>query len=682
MNVPLEWLRELVEVEADDEEIAHRLTMAGLEVEEIVRGPHGAAFNIYVTPNRPDCLSVLGVARDVAALYDVPLKPIAIEVAESDEPACDHISIEIPDPDLCPRYCGRVMRNVKIGPSPEWMQNRLEAAGVRPINNVVDCTNYVLLELGHPPHAFDLTKIGGRKIVVRRARPGETIRTIDQVERQLAGEMLVIADERVPVAVGGVMGGYDTEVSDSTSDLLLEFAYFDPGSIRRTSRALGLATEASYRFERRVDYANTPRAADRAAQLIRQTAGGEILKGIVDANYTEPWSRTIALRPARIEWLLGCAVPDSDAVRILRNLGMEVGEPSGGSMMVSVPSFRPDIEREPDLIEEVARIVGYDKVPTALPGTISRVGRKTFDVMLDRAKELLRGRGLSEVLTHTLTSAGKSFGGVGAWHGDLVPLTNPVSLEYSHIRNSLIPGLLDVVRDNTSHGTHDIQVFEAGRVGLADGRAAVGRKRLAALLTGPLFESSWDQKTKEVGFFHAKGVLDDLLSWAGLGGVELAAAEGALFEPGGCARIRAGGRDLGVIGRIRPEVAKELRAQDPIFVFEIDFDDVVEMAPRDREIAAPSRFPPVLRDLCVVVDEPVTHRCVEGAIRSVGGDLVESVALFDLYRGEQVGAGKKSMAYTIRFRSRDETLTDERVDGIMARIRDRLSQAFAAVFRA
>jgi phenylalanyl-tRNA synthetase beta chain len=682
MNVPIEWLRELVEIDVDDEELARQLTMAGLEVEEIVHGPHGATLSIYVTPNRPDCLSVLGVARDVAALYDVPLKPIDSSVEESEEEASSAISIEILDPDLCPRYCGRVMRGVKIGPSPQWMQSRLAAAGIRPINNVVDCTNYVLLELGHPPHAFDLRKIGGGKIIVRRARAGEVIVSIDQVERQLAPDMLVIADQNVPVAVAGVMGGYASEVSDSTTDLLLEFAYFHPPSIRRTSKALGMATEASFRFERRVDYVNTPRAADRAAQLIQQTAGGEILRGIVDADYTQPWSRQIALRPARIDGLLGMHVPEERAVHILRNLGMEVTESGPGSFLVSVPSFRADIEREPDLIEEVARIVGYDQVPIALPGCISGVGRKTFDVMLDRAKEVLCGRGLTEVVTHSLTSSAKAFAGIPAWEGELVALANPVSAEYSHLRNSLIPGLIEVLRENISHGTHDVQVFEAGRVGIRQGASVQERKRLAALFCGALYESNWDGTAREVGFYDAKGVLADLLQWAGLEPPELLSQDRPLFAPGRSARIRAKGRDLGVLGEVRSEVAKELRARSPIYLFEIDFDDVVALAPRDRQIAAPSRFPPVLRDLCVVVDEPVSHQEVEGMIRSVGGEIVESVALFDLYRGGQAGAGKKSMAYTIRFRSPEETLTDEGVDLVVEQIRRALADKLSASFRA
>jgi phenylalanyl-tRNA synthetase beta chain len=684
VEVPLEWLSDYVNIEIGAEELAERLTMLGLEVEETVRGPYGAVFSIYVTPNRGDCLSIRGIARETAALLSCPLKQKDYTPLESSQTAASRVKIEIEDSGLCPRYCGRVIEGVQVAPSPAWMQDRLSACGLRPINNLVDVTNYVMLELGQPLHAFDLDKLSGHRIIVRRARPLEKIVTIDGEERKLDASMLVIADERKAVAVAGVMGGKETEVSIGTNRVLIESAVFDPASVRRTSRNLALASESSMRFERRVDPETTPLAAEMAAKLIAETAGGEVCSGIVDCNYIENVQTTVRLRPARVSELLGIDLAKEEIALALRRL--QLGVTGDGPFQVTIPHFRPDIEREADLIEEVARLVGYDRVPTALPAAPSSAGKKLFDRMLDRAKELLRGLGLSEVHTHSLTWQGEKVGSVAAWDDALVALRNPMLSDQTHVRSSLLPGLVKIAIQSASHGAPAMRLFDCGWVhkpiGAPDSGEVASKKSVAGLICGPPWEYGRSAGLEGIdGFSHTKGLLEALFDGLGLRGAVFEPGSAHLLQLGRTAKITVDSETIGALGSLHPELSSELRSRDRAYAFELDFDKIAALARREIVYALPPKYPAAERDLCVVAQTETTNAQIQRVIEESGGDILESVALFDVFTSAQIGEGKRSLAYTLRFRSPEKTLTDDEVDAALEKIRESLRDTIGASFR-
>ena len=710
MLIPVHWLNEFVQTDASPEELAERLTATGNEIEEIRESENGPVFSLKLTPNRSDMLSMVGIAREVAALYEQPFRAPEMQLPVGGPPEPD-VRVEVTAPDLCPRYVGRVIRGVKLGPSPEWLQARLTAAGMRPISNVVDVTNYVMWELGQPLHAFDLDRLEEHRILVRRAEPGSTLTLIDGTEVRLQPDQLVIADGKGPVAVAGVMGGRDTEVSDATVNLLLEAAYFDPVSVRRTSKRIGVATAASYRFERGVDPNGTRRAADRACQLITELAGGSVSESVWDVYPAPIACREISFRPARCRELLGIAITDSNAQEYLERLGLVIGSdepplhnpgnatppPNARQLIwrVLAPTARPDLSIEEDLIEEVGRLYGYDRLPETLPAGATGAGSLSAHERLTRlAREQLLAQGLFEAVTNTLLSrtllANSRLGLSPAWPVDrtasAVPLRNPLSEEASVLRPSLLPGLLQAAEHNLRHGTTDIFFFEVGYGNAwTEGEGPQYRLLLAGLMLGSRSARTWNEapgaRPTPTDFFAARGAIEALVAALGLEPITATRAEHPAFHPGRSAWIEAHGARLGLVGELHPEVAAALDLPRGVYVFELDGDLLRSLAGERRRYAPPSRFPRALRDLAVVVDRTVESAAIEQVLREELSAWARTIRLFDVYSGPPLPEDRISLAYSLELGAEDRTLTDAEVEERLTAARERLRTELGAEFR-
>jgi phenylalanyl-tRNA synthetase beta chain len=648
-------------------------------------------LELEVTPNRPDIMGVYGVARDLHAATGAPLAedPTARDAEpRGDDTAEDLVSVEI-DPEVCLRFTARVFEDVTIGPSPLWLKQRLLAAGQRPISNVVDITNYVMLCTAQPLHAFDLDRVRGSRIVVRRAAPGETMTTLDGVEREFSSEAALVCDAEGPSGIAGIMGGQISEVSDATTRVLMEAATWVGPNIMRTSKALGLRTEASARFEKQLHPEQAIGAQRLAARLMVELCGARLVQGTVDAYPSPVVPRSVALRLARMEKLLGEEIEASRAVEILGRLGFA---PSldDGRVSVAVPPWRDsDVQREADLIEEVARIHGLDKLPTTLPARRAAVGRLTDSQRLRRRLEdLLRDRGLDECISYSFTSP-RALAALRLGEAEPLRLDNPLSEEQSVLRLLLLPGLLDAARHNAAHGRAGVGLFESAHVyepaGSLDGDGAGspgGRTpaseahHLAALLT-QASPGGWRTPERPADFFAAKALLEGVLQVSALDW-SLRPEARPFLHPGRAASVvsaprdGSSGRDIGWVGELHPLVAQAWDLDLPAAGFEIDL-DALGPAPTERYRDVTS-FPAVLQDIAVVVAEEVSAAAVVDAVRAGGGELLAEVAIFDLYRGEQVGEGRKSLALRLEFRAADRTLTDSEVAGLRAAIEQRLAK--------
>ncbi|MBI2842088.1 MAG: phenylalanine--tRNA ligase subunit beta [Armatimonadetes bacterium] len=695
MRVPVEWLSEYVEIKSPIDELAERLTMAGLEVEEIaavspaelVRSGgvedqmDSRVLITKVTPNRGDWLSMIGVAREASAATGCAFSVPEPRPKTAGPQAADFIKISISDPDLCRRYVGMVIRKVTIKQSPDWMKNRLVRAGMRPINNIVDITNYVMLEFGQPLHAFDYDLLAGREIIVRRARGEETITSIDGVERFLMPDMLVIADGDRAVAIAGVMGGADSEVGPGAQHILLESANFDPVSIRRTSKALGMVTESSYRFERNVDVGITDVAARRAAELMAELAGGEIAEGIVDVfpGKTEP--RMIDVAGERVNRLLGTNLEVSNVVAYLHALRIpaKLGD---DRISVTVPTFRPDIEREADVVEEVARVYGYENIGTTLP-TAPIQGRDS-DVggFVERLRGILMACGMQEVLTHSLTDP-LSVEITGLKDQSLA-VRNPLSEDASELRAMLAPNLLQVIVRNQAVGIRDIAVFEIGKVYRRSPEGEICEFRSAsAAVVGSQWASAWNfnKESLAADFYLVKGALESLLDRLDMKEVSFDTLDHPLLHPTRAARVMAAGGEIGILGEVSPEVRERLDIRGRPCIFEVDVEKLMPLVPESVGYEALPRFPALYRHLAVVLSHDVPYADVRRAVFESGGAIVEDIDLLDVYTGPQVGEDERSLTLSIVFRSKDRTLTDEEMSEILDSIKSRLASEFGAKFR-
>lgn len=696
MQVPLEWLKQYVPVEASAEEVGARLTMGGLEVESIETSPIGPVLDVYVTPNRGDCLSLLGVGRELAALYNVPLNMPLPPPSQAGGPAAEQTSVVVEEPLLCPRYAARLVRDVTVGPSPKWLQDRLEAAGQRPINNVVDVTNYVMLELGQPLHAFDLHRLKEERIVVRRARQSETITTLDGVVRSLTPDILVIADAERAVAVAGVMGGAESEVSETTTNLLLESAHFDALSVRRTSRALGLRTEASYRFERVVDPDGVARALDRACELLTDIGRAVVISGRVDVAQEPTRLKRIKLRVVRAAQLLGCHITPDIARNCLTRLGLRVvEEDEEGTLDVEIPTFRTDLTQEEDLVEEVGRIYGYENLPETLPaGIITGGGDSKEGRLLTRIRIALAGIGLQEIVTHSLTAP--SFFDTPEDAMRRVPIRNALSAEVSGLRRSLLPNLIEIARHNVARGTSIGGLFEIGRVWQSEGEAeeAIPREYLAVagLFVGSLTSPDWQRGGKTVvsDFYTARGAVERLLADLHIDSAEFVTWKSALqapsaapqFHPGRTALISLGGlAPIGVVGELHPRLAAGLPFRDRVYLWEVAVEGLAAAMPSEGLRFQPmSRFPAVSRDIAPRVAVEVPFAAVEEAIEQGGTALLEEMRLTDVFVGAPLPEGTKSLTLSFTFRSNSGTLTDAEVNEALATIRALLEARCGATF--
>jgi phenylalanyl-tRNA synthetase beta chain len=643
-------------------------------------------LDLEVTPNRPDCLGLLGVAREVAALTGAPVAEPATDYPEADPPAATHAAVEIRDPDLCPRYCASVITGLRIGPSPPWLQARLGAAGVRPINSVVDVTNYVMLEFGQPLHAFDLARIGGRRIVVRRAAPGESLVTLDGVPRPLAFDMLVIADASQPVAVAGVMGGRASEVAPETTTVLLESANFLAASIRRTCRALRLRTEASLRFDKGLAPELALPALRRATRLIVELAGGRAARGILDAYPGQRPPRVLAITPAEVERLLGLALDVGTIRATLERLAFRC-EADGEGLRVTVPSHRTDVAIPADLVEEVARLIGYDLVPaTPLRGAMpARVPQPRLELS-ERLRDLLVGCGLQEVITYSLV--GERVLGRFAADGSGRPapalrLANPMTRDQAVLRTTLRGSVLACAAEARRAEEAGQALFEIGRVYLPrPGELPLEPERLAVLLWGARAPRGWAAPRGVYDFYDLKGLLHEVFERLLLSGVAWEPAADACLHPGRSARILGGGCLLGQAGEVHPEVAAAFDLPQGVCLAEVDCEVLAGLVPRDGLRVAPlPRFPGVRRDLALIVRDAVPAGALAEAIREVGGALLARAELFDLFRGAPLAPGEVSVGFALLFQSPARTLTDEEVDLLQAGIVRRLADRFGARLR-
>jgi len=626
-------------------------------------GLSDVVLEVAVTPNRPDCLSILGLAREVAALLGRPLRLPPVEVPETGEPIEAVAKVTILDPVHCPRYAARLVEEVTVKPSPFWLRRRLALSGLRAINNLVDVTNYVLLEQGQPLHAFDFDRLAGGEIVVRLARPQEkTFLTLDGQERPLTPDTLLICDREEPVALAGVMGGLASEVTPGTRRVLIESAYFHPPGIRRTSKRLGLSTEASYRFERGVDPDGVIRALERAAALMAELAGGRVRRGRLDV-YPTPIARPrLRLRLSRTNQILGTSLGTEEVEEALKALHLPVVALDQENLVVQVPSHRGDLEREIDLIEEVARLKGYEAIPVTLPGGSTAVPGAPPEVQVRQSlRRLLVGMGFFEAVTY-------SFQPERLWRllppeSEPLRLANPLSEEQAVMRTSLVPGLLEAVKKNVQRQAARVRLFEIAPSFHPVPGEELPRERLWAVgvLYGTREEESWHGTAQAVDFFDVKGVVENLLEGLGIPEAEYTPAGIPPYLRYG-ARVAAGGRDLGFLGEVGAEILEALDLEEPVFVFQLEVAALASLAQRFPLYIPLPRYPAVYRDVALVVDKSVPAAAVAAALYRLGRPWLEEARLFDVYAGEQIPPGKRSLAFHLVYRDPGRTLTDEAVD--------------------
>ena len=645
-------------------------------------GTSDTVLDCEITPNRADCLSMIGIAREVGAIYDrdfhVDLPAIA---AESGTPTTETVSVELIDEGLCDRYVARVVRDVKVGPSPEWLVQRLNSCGIRTHNNVVDITNYVMMLTGQPLHAFDLNafeeKGGKRTVAVRAAREGEVFRTLDDVERTLSAGMGLIATGEAgatPVALAGVMGGMESEVTDATVDVLVESACFNAGRTSHTSRDLALISDASIRFERQVDETGCVDVANIACALIEQLAGGKVAPGCVDVYPAPKQLAPISLRLSRVHELCGAAIEPAFIEMALTRLGCSVeaeGEGDARVFAVMPATFRPDLTREIDLIEEVLRLWGMDRVEATIPAAKNHIGGLTREQQLTRkVGQILRACGLNETMNFSFAAPGdlERIGMTDEGRGCPVEIMNPLVAEQTEMRRSLIPGLLQSVEYNIKHSTANVQLYEIGTLffGRENASAPKERESVAGVLSGSMGDVTWNYKPMPLRFFDGKGVVEELLSQLRTPKVRFRPADGddyAFLQPGRGAEVLSGGTVLGWVGEIHPDARDVYGIDIPVVAFELNLEALIKGAGAQEAYREFSQFPSVEHDLAIVVDDDVTCEDLERRLRSAGGKLLVGVRLFDVYRDPvRVGVGKKSMAFALTYRADDHTLTSEEVE--------------------
>ena len=646
-------------------------------------------LTVEPTPNRGDLLSVLGVARELAAAKGLKLKMPEIKLKEEPTVIEEKADVVIEDYVGCPRYVARLVEDVKIGPSPEWMKKRLEASGVRAIANVVDVTNYVMLELGQPLHAFDFEFLRKQKIVVRRAHDNEKFITLDGSERILTREVLLICDGLGPVAVAGIMGGLNSEVKETTKSILIESAFFDPVVIRRGSAYLGLPTEASRRFERRVDPVATHVAADRAAQLMAETAGAKILKGRLDAHEKILHPAAVRFRLNQVKRHLGFDVEKKDVIEYFKRLDLKVEDQSDAELLVTPPGFRGDLDKEIDLIEEVARLYGFEKINPEMPGfkmePLRRSGKET---LRKRLRLKLSHLGFCEVINYNF-SCEKDLDALRLDEKDprrnAVKVANPLADSQSHLRTSLVPGLIQNLAFNLSRQQSSIKIFEFNKIFFPAEKAGDilnEKEMLAGLIAREEVQSLWDLSCPEGGFYEAKQLAESVLAELNFPGARIEPAfDVPYFLPGKTAKIVLGKERAGGVGEIDPRVLKSFEVDTQAFAFEFDFEILLKYQRRLTRAEIPARFPASYRDISFTVDEEVAHQQVVIAVNQLKSELISELRLFDIYRGEKLPAGKKSMAYRIWYQSRERTLTDDEINALHARVASKLKEKFGAELR-
>lgn len=647
-------------------------------------------IDIDLTPNRADCLSMIGIAREVAALYDTHISLPLVDLEEGEEDVGDKIRVSIESPEFCPRYSARYVSDITIQPSPLWMRRRLELAGVRPINNVVDVTNYILLEWGQPMHAFDYSLLDEGRIIVKTASSDDGFYTLDDKERVLNEETLMICDSSQYIAIGGIMGGLNTEVMETTTAVLLESAYFDPRNISRTSKKLGLKTEASLRFEKGINPETIIPALNRAARLIVQLAGGKIARGIVDVYPTPiPQPPQIEIKPAKVNRILGINISPKKMANYLNRLGISAELKDNEKLVATIPNHRGDLKEQIDLVEEIARIHGYDHIPVTLPPM--KVAEEEGPLYFDQENEirfLLADNGFSEVITYSFIAPQNI-------KNLLIPeehpfqryisISNPLSREQSIMRTSLIPGLLMTAFENYNHKNMNLKLFEVGKTFYKKGEDSIPDEKimLGGLIGGLRNSESWNFSQEETDFYDIKGVVENIFQTLFIKGITFQSDNSIPYlHPGISSRILIDNRSVGFLGEVNPHVLDNFGISKKIFIFEIDFGEIIYyFNKKDRTAEHLPKFPPVYRDLALIVDKEVESKTMEDVIYGSKVRYLDELTVFDVYEGEPISAGKKSLAYRLKFQAPDKSLTDEEVNLLYEKILNHLSKKMRVELR-
>ena len=687
MRISYNWLKNYIDINLPPEKLAGIFTMAGIGVESVEKTADDSIFELEITANRPDWLSVVGVARELSAITGKKLKvPVVTHSTHNAVPACQQagrrstISIKIEDKKLCPRYTARIIKNVRVGDSPAWLKARLEAMGLRSVNNIVDITNFCLFETGEPMHAFDLGKIKGAEIIIRRAKDKEKITTIDGAEKVLSASDLVIADSERPVAIAGVMGGLNTEVNYSTKDILLEAANFNPISIRRTARALGISTESSYRFERRVDPENVYYSSDRAALLIKELCGGDIGE-FIDLGDKKIPSRTVNLRYEKLNKVLGMNINASAAKKILNSLGLKLKSSSSKKISLAIPGFRNDLNNEIDLIEEVSRIYGYDKIPLTIPAISEQAETVSFEMAASgKIRSSLIGLGVDEIMTYSLV--GKSALESAMIDTDKATrIKNPLTSEQELMRPSLIIGMLNSILWNINRKTKNLKLFELGNIYIKESDDKfTEKKHLSIGITGDIY-ANWADRARQCSFFDLKGIVETLLFQMGIEGASYKYSKDNLFVAGECASIELNGSALGIIGRVSAGVLNNFDIKERVYIAELDADAVIKYAALEKSFTGIPKYPSVSRDISIIAGKDISNSEILNLIKAAGGMALKDVRLIDRYTGEQIPDGKVSLTYALEYQDPKKTLEEKEVSDAQARILASLAEKLGAKLR-
>lgn len=671
MKVSYNWLRDYVDVKIDPKKFADILTMAGTNLASLEKIGDDYIFDFEITSNRADCLSVIGIAREAAAVLGRKLKipkdfsinstPKSRKIKETPFP----VSMEAPD--LCPRYTARIIRGIDIGPSPEWLKARIISAGLRPVNNIVDITNFVLLETGQPLHAFDLDRLNG-KIRVRKAKKGERIITLDNNTRECEDGTLLIADENGPVAIAGVMGGIATEVSGMTKNILLESAVFNPISIRRTARAFGLNSQSSYRFERRIDSSSVSRASERAASLIEKLAGGDI-GPLTDAGKKSARKTVIQISLKRMNSLLGILISKKEALKILKSLGFETSDKKG-KLSVTVPGFRGDVKTEVDVAEEIARIFGYDNIPLTIPKIVGNTRVKDFiDVFQENVNQILTRLGLNEIITYSLISK-KSLKALGGPESGAVTIRNPLSIDQEIMRPTMLAGMLGAISHNLKRKAKEIAFFEVGKIYHESEGRPYEEDVLSIGITG------------KTNFYNIKGILEKLFMEIGVS-VDISFKKDILpaLNENASSMIEHKGETVAYVGAVEKNVCKSFDIEKEVFFAEVSLKKLERKVSLERAYLPYGRFPSISRDVSLEMEKSVTFLEVKKIIGGIGQGLVKSVSLVNQYKGKDVPEGRKALLFRVEYRSSDRTLEDSEVEKVHSEIRKTLSEKLNISFR-
>jgi phenylalanyl-tRNA synthetase beta chain len=665
MKLSPQWIRDFVELTVDDRRLAEDLTAAGIAVESISGSGENEVFEMEIGTNRPDAMNHYGVAREASAIYDVALKPLDAKLPDISGNA--DFAIEIAEADLCPRFTARVLRGIRIKPSPEKVVRRLSLLDQRPINNAVDATNYTLWEMGKPTHAFDLDLLEGGKIIVRRAQEGETLKTLDGIARKLTPEDLVVADARKPVALAGIMGGFDTMITEKTRNILIESAWWDPVTIRKGSRRHGLHTDASHRFERGADFESTVLSCDRVAELILESGGGELQGGVIDVVAKRLDLAPIALRVSEVHRILGASLDAREIYRILSKLGFDVMPERGGDadFTVRIPSWRLDVEREIDLIEEIARLYGYDKFANTLPAFAGAVIERPDAERDAKLRSSLLGLGYNEAISLTFISHedAEQFS-----DSPVIELANPISEEASIMRTSMVPGMLNMLAYNLNRGIDNVRLFEAGQVFQALDRRPSELRQISLGATGSATPPRWNQPSRRISFFDLKGDVENLLRAFECNALCYDGHTSEYYHPGRSARSIMDGVCVAQFGQIHPEIAAKRKLRQDVFIGEFYLDRLYQHRLRSIRYEALPRYPAVERDFSFIFSDSVIFDKIQQAVGALGLQELRSFVPVEIFRGGNVPAGKYSILLRATFQSGERTLREDEVADWSAKI--------------